>query len=248
MTTLSVKRCASYSRSRPAADGGQFLAVGREANLVHRVAGIDKDLRLVGMQAAEVMPFEAAQIGLARGGVLASQRFQGVRDIALGGRFSGVEQIVGIRLLGHVERGAGLGLLVCSSQPLVGLPHQVLRAGESIGIVEEAERQSHGGGGQGQERQQRRVLVEPPRECSAGASGRALVGRPARNRCRSSARSAAAAYRCEGDFCRHLATIAPRSVGTSETSRWTSMGSSIKTLRRVSMVELPSIGTRPLSS
>ena len=84
---------------------------------------------------------------------------------------------------------------------------------------------------------------------ATAGSGRAWIGRPSRNRARSSARAAADGYRRPAFFCRHFRQIVSRSRGTAGCSRAGGTGSSLMHLQDASRAGVsPWNGGRPVSS
>ena len=78
-------------------------------------------------------------------------------------------------------------------------------------------------------------------------TGRARIGRPSRNRRRSSASPAADSYRLPGSFSRHFRQTVSRSRETSGRSLVGGTASVVAASRIVSSAEWPRNGGRPVS-
>src|SRR5262249_55116777 len=94
-----------------------------------------------------------------------------------------------------------------------------------------------------QRRRQAQLRKRAPR-----VAGRALVGSPFKKRARSSARSAALAWRAGGFWRRQRRHTASRSRGTRGSNRRGGTGSSVATLRRTSTGLSAWNGGRPVSN
>jgi hypothetical protein len=82
---------------------------------------------------------------------------------------------------------------------------------------------------------------------SSRVTGLATIGSPARNRRRSSASAAALAYRLPGSLSRHFRQIVSRSGGSMRHCRRGGTGSSLRTIRTVSIAVAAWNGGRPVT-